>query len=138
MIETYPEEHYDEIGTINYNNVVFEPRTDVSQGNNVMNIVAGDCDNLLRVGSERSEESSLESLTGITQSGDGYENPYQSINHENIEMHPYSIIASNNYQNTIIFPTSVGKKNIKRSNIAGETSKSPWLVIHNKKDMLSK
>ncbi|CAC5355919.1 unnamed protein product [Mytilus coruscus] len=126
------EEHYDEIGTISYKHIVCEPTTNVTQENyNHMSIIAVDND-ILRVESESSEESSLERLTGFSLSGDGYENPYQSINPENIEMHPYSSIVSNIYQDTIIFPTITGLENIKDSNIAEETSKNPWLIIYKK------
>ncbi|XP_071126627.1 uncharacterized protein [Mytilus edulis] len=130
MLETYPEEHYDQIGTINYNNVAFEPRTDVTQENNDTSRIDGDSDILLRVESESSKESSLERLTGISQSSDGYENPYQSINPGNIEIHLYSNLDSNIYQNTIIFPMSAETKHTK---VSEETSKTPWLIIYTKK-----
>ncbi|VDI24677.1 Hypothetical predicted protein [Mytilus galloprovincialis] len=132
MLQTYPEEHYDEIGTMNYNNVVFEPTTDVTQENNDISRVAGDIDTdiLLRVESDSSKESSSEKLTGFSQSSDGYENPYQSINPENIEIHPYSSLDSNIYQNTIIFPVSAKTKH---TNISEETNKTHWLIIYTKK-----
>lgn len=117
ILEIYQEEHYhdyDEIGTIKYNNVVFEPTTDdkhVKQENNGMPGVSGVSDIRLGVESESSEESSLESMTGVSQWDDGSEYPYQSVNTENIKMHPYSSIVSNLYQNTIIFPATAGSKN---------------------------
>ncbi|CAC5355920.1 unnamed protein product [Mytilus coruscus] len=133
MLETYQEDHYDEIGTINYNNVVFEQTADVTRENNDISRVTGYSDIPLSVESESSKESSLERLTGFSQSSDGYENPYQSINPENNEMHTYSNLVSNIYQNTIIFPASAGTKNTKVSNIAEETSRTPWLIIYTKK-----
>lgn len=133
MLETPLEEHYDEIGTINYNNMVFEPTTDITQASNIMLRDNEDSDILLRVEPESSKESSLERLTGFSQSGDGYENPYHSINPENIEMHPYNCIGSNMYQNTMIFSVRAGMKNITDSIIAEETSRNHWLIIYIKK-----
>lgn len=111
MLETYPGEYYDEIETIDYNNVVFEPSTEVTQENNIMPGVSGESDIRQGVESESSEENSSERLTDVSQSDDGYENPYQSINPENIDTHPYSGVVSNLYQNSIIFPATAETKN---------------------------
>lgn len=51
-----------------------------------------------------SSESPVQSISNNLPNEGGYENPYQTINPENIEMHPYSIVTSQMYQNTIIFP----------------------------------
>ncbi|CAG2249571.1 CD56 [Mytilus edulis] len=132
MLETYPAEHYDEIGTINYNNVVFETPTDVPQENDRIHRVDSGSDLLLRIDTESSEESVMQRLADFSQCGDGYEHPYHSINPESIEMHPYCSIGSNMYKNTIIFPTTVGTKKTLDSTIAMKTSKTPWLIIHTK------
>ncbi|CAC5383250.1 unnamed protein product [Mytilus coruscus] len=59
-----------------------------------------------------SSGSSVPSLSNLLLNEDGYENPYQMIDHENIEMHPYSIITSNMYQNTTIFHKNMRTNNL--------------------------
>lgn len=67
-----------------------------------------------------SSNSSVQSLSMINE--DGYENPYQTVDPENIEIHPYSIVCSNLYENTIVFPKKI---QIKHSN-----KRDPWLIIY--------
>lgn len=67
-----------------------------------------------------SSDSLVQSLSMINE--DGYENPYQTIDPENIEIHPYSIVCSQLYENTIVFPKKIL---IKHSN-----ERDPWLIIY--------
>lgn len=55
---------------------------------------------------------------------DGYEHPYQTIDLGRIEIHPYSAIWSNLYQNTTVFPN--------QSTTNYEQKHNPWLIIYKK------
>ncbi|CAC5393281.1 unnamed protein product [Mytilus coruscus] len=121
--------NYDEIGTLNYNNAIFDHIANDTEMNNdnVSNIIESN-DIILRANVASSDNSS-----SIKQSDDGYENPYQAINPCDIDMHHYSSIVSCNYQNTIICPPSLSTNTSKYLNIAMDSLKSPWLVIYKRK-----
>lgn len=53
---------------------------------------------------------------------DGYENSYQTVVPGNIEIHPYSIVCSQLYENTIVFP--------KKILIIHSNKREPWLIIY--------
>ncbi|XP_052079795.1 uncharacterized protein LOC127717956 [Mytilus californianus] len=78
-----------------------------------------------------SSESSVPSLSNLLLNEDGYENPYQTIDHENIELHSYSIITSNMYQNTTIFYKNMQTNKIEHP-IQIDRKRDPWLIIYNK------
>lgn len=69
-----------------------------------------------------SSDSSVQRLSISPVNDDGYEHPYQTVDLGNIEMHPYSIVCSHLYENTIVFPK---KNTIKNSN-----KRDPWLIIY--------
>ncbi|CAC5383223.1 unnamed protein product [Mytilus coruscus] len=123
VVETSQEVRYDEIGTINFSNVPVDPTIHVSQEN--------DIDNNDILSTSDSESSGERTFTG--QTGDAYENPYQSIHNEGMEIHLYSSIISNNYENTIIFPDNPAKKLQKYFNITMNDIRNPWLIIYKKK-----
>lgn len=126
-LEIPPEGHYYEIETINDTsasiqgvpNNVQEPETCVDI------LLLHSTDSLV------SSESSVLSLSNKLHNENGYENPYQTIDFENIEMHPYSIVTSQMYQNTIIFQKEITEKNIKQA-IQKNKERGPWLRIYKK------
>lgn len=69
-----------------------------------------------------SSDSSVQCLSISTVNEDGYEHPYQTVDPGNIEMHPYSIVCSHLYENTIVFP----KKNTTKNSC----KRDPWLIIY--------
>lgn len=81
---------------------------------------------------ESSLESSLQSISNKLPNEDGYENPYQIIDPGNIEMHLYSIVTSQMYQNTIIFPREITAGKSKKA-FHNDKERSPWLVIYKNK-----
>lgn len=80
-----------------------------------------------------STESSVRSLSNLLLYENEYENPYQTINHENSEMNPYSIITSDMYQNTTVF-----LKDIRTNNIEHYKERDPWLIIYKKAKCIDK
>ncbi|XP_052079794.1 uncharacterized protein LOC127717955 [Mytilus californianus] len=122
------EGQYDEIGTINYNNVIVDPITDFEQENND-NISHDHESNTVSssVDGESSNESSF-----IGRPGDGYENEYQAVLPSVIEMHQYSSIIPTIYQNTIISPTSAATTSSKHITFAIDSYTKPWLVVYKK------
>ncbi|VDI19405.1 Hypothetical predicted protein [Mytilus galloprovincialis] len=76
-----------------------------------------------------SSESSVRSLSNLLLNENEYENPYQTIDHENIEMNPYSIITSDRYQNTTIFQKDIRTHTIEHP-IQNDKEKDPWLIIY--------
>lgn len=78
-----------------------------------------------------SSDNSVQSLSTSLLSGNGYENPYQSIDPADIEMHPYSTVWSYLYQNTIIFPKLISSRN-PNPFIPNDEKRNPWLVIYKK------
>ncbi|CAC5383227.1 unnamed protein product [Mytilus coruscus] len=124
-----PEDNYDEVETLNYNNVMFDHvPNDVDMNNDNVSSIIDNNDIMLRADVVSSDDSS-----SFKQSGDGYENPYQAINPCDIEMHHYSSIVSCNYQNTIIFPLSELAETPNHLNIAMDGLINPWLVIYKRK-----
>ncbi|CAC5393254.1 unnamed protein product [Mytilus coruscus] len=104
------EDNYDEVDTLNYNNVIFDHIANDADNDNVSSIIESN-DIVLRDDVVSSDDSS-----SIKQSGDGYENPYQAINPCDIDMHHYSSIFSCSYQNTIIFPPCLSTNSLKYLN----------------------
>lgn len=101
-VELSTEVQYDEIGTINYSNFIVDPIIVVSDGNQgTSSRISDNNDGSIRDDTENSDESSF-IQTDLTQSGVDYENSYQRLNPENIEVRPYSNIMSNNYENSTI------------------------------------
>lgn len=129
ILHLNPDDNYDEVETLNYNNVMFDHVSNNTNINNdnVSSIIESN-DIILRADVESSDDSS-----SIKQSGDGYENPYQAINPCDIDMHHYSNIVSSNYQNTIIFPHSLSKNTSKYLNISVDSLINHWLVIYKRK-----
>ncbi|CAC5393261.1 TTN [Mytilus coruscus] len=125
-MEISPEGQYDEIGTINYNNVIVDPITSFEHENND-NISNDDESNAVSSSAGR-ESSNASSFIG--QPGDGYENEYQAVIPSVIEMHQYTSIIQNIYQNTMISPASAATKSAKHTNIAIDSYTKPWLVIY--------
>ncbi|CAG2204097.1 unnamed protein product [Mytilus edulis] len=109
-VETSPEGQYDEIGTINYNMVIVDPITNFELDNsyNVSNVDE----------SNYALSSSGEDSSFLGQTGDGYENVYQAITPSVIEMHQYTGIIPNIYQNTIISPTNAATTSAEYINTA--------------------
>lgn len=108
VLEISPLHFYDEIGTINHNSTIFQPITnyeeehhdDTSSMTEINNIQIG-------IESESSDQNSVYSQSDFRQTaGEDYENPYQSINLADIEMHSYNLLVIDHYQNTTIFPNS--------------------------------
>ncbi|CAC5378825.1 NCAM [Mytilus coruscus] len=129
ILHINPDSNYDEVEALNYNNAIFDhPANDADiNGDNVSSII----DNnqiMLRADIVSSDDSS-----SFKQSGDGYENPYQSINPCDNDMHHYSNIVSYNYQNTIIWPTCLSANTPKYLKIARDGVTNPWLVIYKRK-----
>ncbi|CAC5393252.1 [Mytilus coruscus] len=114
ILHINPDDNYDEIGTLNDNNAIFDQiANDVNMNNDNVSSIIESSDDMLMADVVSSDDSS-----SIKQFGDGYENPYQAINHCNTDMHHYSNIVSCNYQNTITFPPSLSTNTSKNLNIA--------------------
>lgn len=128
-IHLNPDENYDEVETLNYNNVMFDhvPNYANINNDNVSSIIENN-DIILKADVVSSDDSS-----SIKQAGDGYENPYQAINLCDIDMHHYSNIVSSNYQNTTIFLPSLPKYTSKYLNISMDSRMNHWLVIYKRK-----
>ncbi|CAC5383631.1 unnamed protein product [Mytilus coruscus] len=109
------EVQYDEIG-----NISFTSANDQFVPNNAQELVTsldspvfeGD-NNFSSLEKSSSSDSSVHSLSISLLNEDGYENPYQTIEPGNVEMHPYSTIWSNLYQNTTVFPNNKMNKYVK-------------------------
>ncbi|CAC5412728.1 unnamed protein product [Mytilus coruscus] len=126
-VEISPEEQYDEIGTVKYNDHIFEKMINVVDNNSDdTSRRADNSRSSFRVDAESSNDGSIIRQSGLTQFGDDYENPYQTIKSDNIEIHPYSSILSSNYQNTMIFPVRAGSKTPKSC----RDDDNHWLVIY--------
>ncbi|CAC5383259.1 unnamed protein product [Mytilus coruscus] len=76
-----------------------------------------------------SSEMLVPRLSNLPLNEDGYKNPYQTIDHANIELHPYSTITSNMYQNTTIFYKNIQNNNIEHT-IQNDRKRDPWLIIY--------
>lgn len=125
-VETSPGVQYDEIGTIHFINAPVDPTIHVVHENGIDNSMNNDI--LLTSDSDSSDDRTF---TG--QTGDGYENPYQSIHNEGMEIHLYSSIISNKYENTVVFPDNPAQKHQKNFNNAIDDIKNPWLIIYKKR-----
>lgn len=126
MVSEVPlEDQYDEIEEINGNSEVLHVSLYIADEEEI-NVSGQVLERSNRyVTSVEQEASSVSSVQSLSISGlndDGYENPYQLIYPDNIEMHPYSTVWSTRYQN-IIFPPDI------RIN----SDKGPWLFIYKKK-----
>lgn len=127
--------HYDEIGTIHNNSASIQ----VSSNNGQEAVRSPERHAFERVNShvsdleqEISSENSLQSLSNSLLNEDGYEHSYDSINPENIEIHPYNTVWYNNYENTIICPKEITTKNEGQA-IQIVNKRDPWLIIYMKK-----
>ncbi|CAC5383252.1 unnamed protein product [Mytilus coruscus] len=97
------ESQYDDIGTVNYNSALVRAVSDNAQ--EAETCVDGPAvekvsHHLSSIELSTSSDDSVHNLSVSLLSGDGYEHPYQTIDPENIELHPYSTSESNVYQNT--------------------------------------
>ncbi|XP_052079799.1 uncharacterized protein LOC127717959 [Mytilus californianus] len=132
IVNMNPDNNYDEIGTLNYNNAIFDHTANNAglNNDNASSSIESN-DNILRA--DVVHVVSSDDSSSIKQSGDGYENPYQAINLCDIDMHHYSNIVSSHYQNTIIFPPSLSKNTSKYLNISMDSLINHWLVIYKRK-----
>ncbi|CAG2195688.1 unnamed protein product [Mytilus edulis] len=129
IIEITLGDNYDEVEHLNYNNVIFDNvNNDENMHNDNVSSIIENNDIIFRVDVVSSDDSS-----SIKLSGDGYENPYQTFNLCDIDMHHYSSIVSCNYQNTIIFPPILTADTLDNLNTAVDNLKNPWLVIYKRK-----
>lgn len=124
--------HYDEIGTIHDNSASIQVLSNNAQGT----VSSPESHAFERVNShvsdfeqEISSESSLQSLSNSLLNEDGYEHSYETINPENIEIHPYNTVWYNIYENTIICPKEVTTRN-KGQAIQIDNERDPWLIIY--------
>lgn len=128
------EVQYDEIGIIHGNsagiqvlsNSVLEAETSIDRP-----AIEETYPNSTSLEQNDSSDNSVQSLSTSLLSGDGYENPYQSIDPADIEIHLYSTVGSYLYQNTIIFPKQISSRN-PSSFIPNDEKRNPWLVIYEK------
>ncbi|VDI50285.1 Hypothetical predicted protein [Mytilus galloprovincialis] len=104
-----------------YNNDSFAQINNVAEMNNESISDMG-----LRADAVSSDDSS-----SLKQYSDVYENPYQTIDLSDIDTHQYSSITNDNYQNTMIFPSSVVQNTPKHETM--DSSIIPWLVIYKRK-----
>lgn len=63
-----------------------------------------------------SSQSYVQSLSNTLLNEGVYESPYRVIDSENVETHLYSILRSNMYQNTIIFPNEMKHGDVVENN----------------------
>ncbi|CAC5393278.1 unnamed protein product [Mytilus coruscus] len=139
VFESPPEGQYYEIGPINNSSASIQ-----GELNNIQEAVtsversASQSTNSLIYSfqKESSLESSVQSLSNKLPNEDGYENPYQTIDRENIEMHLYSIVTSQMYQNTIIFPKEITAEKTKKA-FQNDKERSPWLIIYKNKRVIA-
>ncbi|CAC5393285.1 unnamed protein product [Mytilus coruscus] len=121
------EVQYDEIGDINFTSANIQvlqnnARESISSVNlQGLERTSNICSSLDKSSSSDSSEHS-QSISLLNE--DGYEHPYQTIDLGNIEMHPYTTVWSNLYQNTTIFPNQIMTNYDKERN--------PWLIIYKK------
>ncbi|CAC5393260.1 NCAM [Mytilus coruscus] len=73
----------------------------------------------------RADIVSSDDSSSTKQLGDGYENPYQAINPCDIEMHHYSSIINDNYQNTMIFSSESATNTPQHFNVAMNSFRQP-------------
>ncbi|VDI51396.1 Hypothetical predicted protein [Mytilus galloprovincialis] len=132
--ETPLEIHYDEIGTIHDNSESIQVLSNNAQGA----VSIPERHAFERINShvsdfeqEISSETSLQSLSNSLLNEDGYEHSYETINPENIEIHPYSTVWYNIYENTKICPKEITIKN-KGQAIQIDNERGPWLIIYMK------
>ncbi|CAG2222610.1 unnamed protein product [Mytilus edulis] len=126
--------HYDEIGTIHDNSASIQVLSNNAQGT----VSSPESHAFERVNShvsdfeqEISSETSLQGLSNSLLNEDGYEHSYETINPENIEIHPYSTVWYNIYENTKICPKEMTIKN-KGQAIQIDNERGPWLIIYMK------
>ncbi|CAC5393251.1 unnamed protein product [Mytilus coruscus] len=121
VLQTSQEHNYDEIRTLNYNNDIFDQISNVAEVNieSVSSIIESN-DIIPRADIVSSDDSS-----STKQLGDGYENPYQAINPCDIEMHHYSSIINDNYQNTMIFSSESATNTPQHFNVAMNSFRQP-------------
>ncbi|CAC5380205.1 unnamed protein product [Mytilus coruscus] len=129
------EVHYSEVGTLNYNSASIQTLTNNAQETVTVTSFDGPAVertnshvSALKLGSSSSD--SVQSLSISLLNDDGYENPYQMIDPDDIEIYPYSIVWSNLYQNTTIFPKEI-KSNAKALT-PSDKERVPWLIIYKK------
>lgn len=118
---------YDEIGNIEINRDNIQNLRDNVQepaSNIDLSGLEGMVDQLSSFENINSSYSSSDnSVQRLSMMNDyGYENPYQTVDPENIEIHPYSIVCSYLYENTIVFPKKILIKHSKE--------RDPWLIIY--------
>lgn len=76
-----------------------------------------------------SSESSVRSLWNLLLNENDYENPYQTVDHENSEINPYRIITSDRYQNTTVFQKDIQTNNIEHAT-QNDKERDPWVIIY--------
>ncbi|XP_076088493.1 uncharacterized protein LOC143058903 isoform X2 [Mytilus galloprovincialis] len=76
-----------------------------------------------------SSKSSVRSLSNLLLNENDYENPYQTIDHENSEINPYRIITSDRYQNTTVFQKDIQTNNIEHAT-QNDKERDPWVIIY--------
>lgn len=138
VLEIFPGQVYDEIGTINHNNTIFQPTANyeeeniddtsaITQNNNIQ----------ISIETESSDQSSVCSQSDFRQTPDeDYENPYEPINLAGIDMHSYSLIVSEHYQNTTIFPNSLANKTTEDL-LSVDYVRKPWVIIYKRSKELT-
>ncbi|CAC5380188.1 unnamed protein product [Mytilus coruscus] len=135
MVPEIPlEVQYDEIGIINDNSANIQALSNsVQEAETIVDgpAVEETYPHLTSLEHNDSSDNSVQSLSMSLLSGDKYENPYQSIDPADIEMHPYSTVGSYLYQNTIIFPKQISSRN-PNPFIRNDEKRNPWLVIYKK------
>ncbi|CAC5378823.1 CNTN1 [Mytilus coruscus] len=120
------EVQYDEIGNVNFTSANIQVlRNNTQESVSSVDLPAlEEINNTLSLEKSSSSDSSVQSQSISLLSGDGYEHPYQTVDPENIGMHPYSTVWSNLYQNTAVFPNQIMNKYAKE--------RDPWVIIYKK------
>lgn len=121
------EVQYDEIGDINFTSGNIQGlQNNARESISSMNLPSLEGTSNIITSSEKSSSSnsSEHSQSMSLLNEDGYEHPYQTIDLGSIEIHPYSAIWSNVYQNTTVFPNQI--------TTYFEQKHHPWLIIYNK------
>ncbi|XP_071148147.1 titin-like [Mytilus edulis] len=117
------EVQYDEIGDISFTSGHIQGlQNNAQESISSVNLPSLEGTRNIISSSEKSSSEHSQSISLLNE--DGYEHPYQTIDLGSIEIHPYSAIWSNLYQNTTVFPNRITTNYEQKHN--------PWLIIYNK------